>query len=397
MKQDVVGREISLGEGLMKVPERLLLAHARGKVLFVCGAGISRTAGLPDFRELVTEVYSRLDRGVYGAVTQILKQPNCAWDTICVGLTDAQIAEVGRFVAGEFDVVLGMLERRLDGLATHDSSVRGAVAKIIREAGNKPAPIHRALIRLADRGGGVAVVTTNFDLLLEKAGSPQPNTYSLAAIPRPTARPEFSGVFHIHGAMPRDQRQVGELVLSDQDFGDFYLRRRIVPDFVYDAARLYHLVLVGYSANDPPMRYLLNAVAADGIHFDDIKERYSFVGEETFNPVSLEEWRSRGITPIHYDSADNHAQLCLGLERWARLSPFSGRSAPVDSEIRRVVKQARASASEADRNIFEHLFRRADYRERLRLTNVAKGSGVDLGWLDAILRVTRERSGQSGA
>ena len=42
-----------------------------------------------------------------------------------------------------------------------------------------------------------------------------------------------------------------------------YYRYGYVPDFIYDAARLFHLVLVGYSANDPPMRYLLNAVAAD--------------------------------------------------------------------------------------------------------------------------------------
>ena len=54
-----------------------------------------------------------------------------------------------------------------------------------------------------------------------------------------------------------------DLVLTDQDFGEFYLRRRVVPDFIYDAARLYHLVLVGYSASDAPMRYLLNAEATD--------------------------------------------------------------------------------------------------------------------------------------
>ena len=87
-------------------------------------------------------------------------------------------------------------------------------------------------------------------------------------------------MFHIHGVLPPNARQASDLVITDQDFGDFYLRRRVVPDFVYDAARLYHLVLVGYSANDPPMRYLLNAVAADGFHFSDIKERFVFVGQQ---------------------------------------------------------------------------------------------------------------------
>ena len=393
MEQDVESRDIAIGDGLIKIPERLLLAHGQGKVLFVCGAGISRPAGLPDFRGLVKEVYRQLDPGVYGAISALLANPKRPWISHCTGFKDVQCAEVGRFAAGEFDVVLGMLERRLDGAATRDSQVRSTVAQIIRGAGNKPAPTHRALIRLADRGGSRALVTTNFDLLLEKAGRPRPRTHSLGAIPRPTARPDFSGVFHIHGAMPSGRSQTSDLVLSDQDFGDFYLRRRVVPDFVYDAARLFHLVLVGYSANDPPMRYLLNAVAADGIHFDDIKERFSFVGQKAPDPVALAEWRARGITPIVYDSSDRHAHLCRGLEQWAKLSPFSGRNAPVDREIRRIVRKPRTTASEADRDLFQHFFRRADSRERLRLTDVANNANADLSWLDSILRVTRERVG----
>ncbi len=73
---------------------------------------------------------------------------------------------------------------------------------------------------------------------------------------------EFNGVLHIHGALDRNPERTSDLIISDQDFGEFYLRRRIVPDLIYDAARLYNLVLVGYRANDPPMKYLLDAVAA---------------------------------------------------------------------------------------------------------------------------------------
>ena len=393
--REIDSREITLGEGLMKIPERLLLAHARGKVLFVCGAGVSKPAGLPLFGGLVKHVYRQLDVPVFDALEKLGQRPETDWRDSCLGLTEEQMAEVGRFHAGEYDVVLGMLERRLDGQATRRSRVRTEVAEILREGESRPALIHRALIRLADRGNAVSIVTTNFDRLLEKAGArlkPRPTTYSLDAIPRPTERDEFSGVFHIHGALPRNPGQASDFVITDQDFGDFYLRRRVVPDFVYDAARLYHLVLVGYSANDPPMRYLLNAVAADGIHFGDIKERFVFVGQRASDPVELAEWRARGITPVAYDSTNQHLQLLGSLQSWSRISPFRGRGAAAERAIRRIVSQKSVTASEASRDLFAHLFRRASNAERTKLARVARDAAADLGWLDMILQLARERA-----
>jgi len=60
------GRVIPLGSGLAAIPERLLLAHARGEVHFIAGAGISRSAKLPDCRGLVLKVYAQLDAALTG-------------------------------------------------------------------------------------------------------------------------------------------------------------------------------------------------------------------------------------------------------------------------------------------------------------------------------------------
>ena len=117
----------------------------------------------------------------------------------------AKKAEVERFQRGEYDVVLGMLERRLEGEASNRNPVRQEVGVILRSK-NKPALIHRALMRLADRGGAVTIITTNFDLLLENAARNMKSpvqTYALGGIPRPTLRQEFNGVLHIHGALDR--------------------------------------------------------------------------------------------------------------------------------------------------------------------------------------------------
>jgi NAD-dependent SIR2 family protein deacetylase len=386
---------IALGSGLPVIPERLLLAHARGQVLFIAGAGVSKPAGLPDFRKLVVDVYAKLDIGVHAVVTGSKDEE--VGDLS--GLTSQQIAEVRRFKRRDYDVVLGMLERRIDDKPSGTSQVRAMVAEILRTAGTKSAPMHRALMRLADRGGASTIVTTNFDLLLQSGtkGKTKLQTYALGGIPRPGRSGEFTGILHIHGALDRNSNRTSDLVVTDQDFGEFYMRRRTVPDFIYDAARLFHLVLVGYSADDPPMRYLLNAIAADGVRFDDLKERFTFVGVETPDPVVVEDWKGRGITPIAYDSKNHHKSLLDLLERWAELSAVNGKPGKVDAEVKRIVKTPRNAADESDRDLFDHLVRRGNISERVRLSGLASKAGADTGWLDAIADIASERESETSA
>ena len=240
MSSAAASRVITLGGRPVAIPERLLLAHARGEVLFIAGAGISLPAGLPDFRGLALKVYGELDPAVQATISRI---PNTAcnqWSAATSTLTSPQMAEVRRFISGDYDVVLGMLERRIDGKAHGSSRVRQTIARELRNAGAKPAAIHSALMRLADRGGTVTIVTTNFDMLLESAAKalrPAIQTYALGGIPRPGRGPDFSGVLHIHGVLDRDPARVSDFIVSDQDFGEFYLRRWVVPDLIYDAGR----------------------------------------------------------------------------------------------------------------------------------------------------------------
>ena len=390
MESNNKDRQISLGDGLPAIPERLLLAHARGEVLFICGAGISKPANLPDFRKLVLEVYQKLGDNVHHAIAGTPCDACDQREYGCTNLNPVQNAEVKRFKQKDYDVVLGMLERRLDHKAQNDSIVRKTVVEILRTGGESPASIHFALMRLADRGGTVTIVTTNFDRLLEASGKSLAypvESYALASIPRPTRRPEFAGVMHIHGVLEQKQSRISELVLSDQDLGEFYLRRRVVPDFIYDAARLFHLVLVGYSANDPPMRYLLNAVAADEIRFPDFKERFIFFGTKKNDPVAIEDWKARGITPIPYDSKDSHAVLSLTLNRWAMISPHNSRPKAIENEVKRIVKTDRFNSSDSDKNIFDHLLRRSNVSERTQLSKLISQEKADLGWLDAIVKI----------
>jgi len=346
------------------------------------GAGVSRQAGLPDFRGLVLDVYKIVDTAVHSVIAN---------GTPVQNLKHSQEAEIDRFYKKDFDVALGMLERRMERPHAK-SKVRNAVATVLLSA-VKSAPIHRAILSLSDRGGTTAVVTTNFELLLQHAARTlrqKVATYSLGGIPRPGRTESFAGILHIHGALEASPASSSELVLTDQDFGEYYLRRRVVPDFIYDAARLFNLVLVGYSADDPPMRYLLNAVAADGTRFDDIKERFIFWGESAPDPVAIEDWKARGITPIAYDSVNDHAVLLATLQRWAELSAINGNQNRIDAEIKRIVKTKRGISTDADSDLFDHLIRRSNPSERIRLSALASRHNADIDWLTAIIAISKE-------
>ncbi len=137
------------------------------------------------------------------------------------------------------------------------------------------------------------------------------------------------------------------------------------------------------------MRYLLNAVAADRERFSDLKERFVFVGFENDDPIELEDWKARGLTPIQYDIQDgSHVQLEKSLRMWAELSAINGSRRRVYSEVRKITRINRIHVSQKDHDLFDHFLRRSNNNERRHLTQLVSEQKSDIGWLDAIMDVS---------
>jgi hypothetical protein len=382
-------RNICLGKGLSSIPIGLLRAQSEGKVLFIVGAGVSKLSGLPLFKGLVQQVYQGLDPAVY----EVIKDCSCKhpFDKLDYPLLQpSQLVEVKAFCEDEFDLALGLLERRMLSYDKKINLMRSEVVKILRENKAKPSDIHKSIIKLSDRGRGLAVVTTNFDLLLEESTKnlniPQ-TTYSVGEIMRPSARPEFSGILHIHGSIEEDRRKYSDLILTDEDFGQHYLRARSISDFIYDASRIYSLVFVGYGVNDPPMKYLLSAVAADHERFLDLKPRYLFIPTNSFDQVELEYWKGKGINPIYYETdkdRQDHSALELTFNRWAALSDRKGQSDLHIRELKRIVRNNPSEASEADKDCFELIFDLSPHSKRLDYIEEIAKVGASFKWLDIV-------------
>ena len=155
-------KEISLGQGLPQIPERLLLAHSQGQVLFVVGAGVSVPSGLPGFEKLVVNTMLKVDPALGSAMDTLdRKTIPVSYDaTLFDALNDAQKAEFRRFEKEEYDVVLGMVERRLDVVTNNNSRVREAIRTVLSGKSYKHNDLHRFLLKLSDRGGSTSIVST---------------------------------------------------------------------------------------------------------------------------------------------------------------------------------------------------------------------------------------------
>jgi hypothetical protein len=89
---------------------------------------------------------------------------------------------------------------------------------------------------------------------------------------------------------------------------------------VYDLVRAYVVVLVGYQADDPPMRYLLEALEADRERYPDLQIVYAFApcsrGKED---MTRARWEAKGVEPILYATNDgDHSALYQTLREWRR-------------------------------------------------------------------------------
>ena len=286
------------------IPDALLQAHEDGRVVFFCGAGISYPAGLPGFKGLVDEIY-RL-----------------------VGTTCDPV-EQDAYSRNQFDATLDLLERRLPGQRL---AVRTALAKALKPKLRRKGATdtHAALLQLArNRDGVLRLVTTNFDRIFEKVSkrNKRPvNAFTAPMLPIPK-NSRWNGLVYLHGLLPErggvNDDAMHRLVLTSGDFGLAYLTERWAARFVSELFRNYVVCFVGYSINDPVLRYMMDALAADRMLGEVTPQAYAFgdyrPGEEKAKTI---EWEAKGVVPILYEVAiesHNHSPLHHTLKVWAEI------------------------------------------------------------------------------
>lgn len=272
------------------LPSNLMNLLQDDRLVLFCGAGISRPAGLPDFKTLVDDVYQRLGQQH----------------------TDV---EQEAFKAKFYDRVLGLLEARVIS-----GGVRHAVMDRLAAPPDADVSMQRSLLRLARlRSGGLRLVTTNFDNLFEHAAETPLNFDAAPRLPTPKER--WRTLVYLHGRIDRSSDPNGmELVVTAADFGTAYLVEGWASRFVTELFRRYAVLFVGYSVDDPVMRYLVDAVAAERVRGESFGQAFAFAAHGASDRQAIETaWRAKGVEPVLYHDRDYHFLLRQTLEEWARL------------------------------------------------------------------------------
>ncbi len=298
------------------IPHELLLARDQGRVIFFCGAGVSRArANLPDFYGLARTVINRLGAEDSSPASRLIKE---AYEI------DQRLGMQGIISA---DRVFGLLEREFQS-----EDIRAAVASALKPALDADLSAHRTLVDLATtREGALQLVTTNFDRLFEDCGGAH-RTWHPPSLPDPSRSQDMNGVIYLHGRANADYSGAdGDgFVLSSAEFGRAYLADGWATSFIREIVQRYIVVFVGYAADDPPVHYLLEALHRSS---RGTPNAYAFQADDRLEAAGT--WRHRGVHALSYQVDVGHTALWRTLEAW------SSRAIDPDKWIEEIVEKAK--------------------------------------------------------
>ena len=289
------------------IPNQLLEQLSIGNVVFFCGAGISLRAGLPDFSELTKKLIQKLG---------------------------AEKAEKALASNENYDLIFNKLIEKFGS-----KEIGTQMYQLLRTPRKPYLDYHRIILDLSKNAAGIPqIVTTNFDLLFEKVHNKLPK-FIPPFLPNLSLNGLVEGIVYLHGRLQKPDNQTKtNYVISSADFGRAYLAEGWAARFVKQLRERYTIVLVGYSANDPPMRYLLEGLHSQE-HINYKFPIYTFacgtIGE------AEEEWRDTGVTPIIYDKVDSHHS---GL--WDSLSAWTDASRDLNKWHDKIITLAQQRPSE---------------------------------------------------
>lgn len=286
------------------IPDDLIFARNNGQVVFFCGAGVSVPAKMPSFLALTKDVMVRLGVSSYSSASLGLHKT-------AVDLACSDACPPGYKLPFSLDQTFYLLQQEYGA-----DIVEKEVLRSLKLTSGVFVENHKTILRLARNAHKEPqVVTTNFDLIFEKTGI-KVRTHISPNLPDLGSGQALDGVVYLHGRWHDTSPSAlssRSLIISSADFGRAYLADGWASRFIKQLTDKYVIVLLGYSAEDPPVRYLL-----EGLHAKNgsgTPRIYAF--DRGTQEAVDQNWRHRGVTGIAFPEFEN---LWSSLEAWASFS-----------------------------------------------------------------------------
>lgn len=279
-----------------QIPSTLLHARDEGRVVFLCGAGVSESkARLPNFRELAKKVINDLGIEPGSKARRLLDA------TYFPPHDDPDFGP-------QLDQVFDQLESEVARELIHEKIAEG-----LKVTNNTDHSCHSTILRLS-RGNRnqPQLITTNFDHLFEQA-EPTLKIHIPPSLPSLRNFEDLEGIVYLHGRLTKETAKTSQnIIVSGADFGRAYLAEMWATKFLIEVLQHHHLVFVGYSANDPVMRYLLQGIRTSINHTPH--PIYAFL--EASDHEQILRLKDRGVIPLTFLDKTFSA-LWETLDRWA--------------------------------------------------------------------------------
>lgn len=292
------------------IPDNLLDQCDNGRTVFFCGAGVSRYTDDPEIK-----LPNFLDLALFVADILAPKRSDTI-DAITMMKRAKELKQTDKQEIIPLDQVFLMFQEEF-GKGNVDNAV--AEKLLVRNLSKKNPTRHKHIAKISQNNEGIPqIVTTNFDVLFEQAIYPRN-----IRVDYPPFLPDLSfdapvaGITYLHGRVAQKTRHIpkemtleNDFILSTSDLGKAYLSEAWATNFVRHLVSKHTVVFIGYSAEDPPIKYLLMGMSDD--KNADRSNLYAFDSEESDSKI--DEWEKKGIKPIF---CSNYNVLWDTIERWA--------------------------------------------------------------------------------
>lgn len=275
------------------IPDDLLMQRDRGKVVLICGAGVSVPSGMPDFVCLTKHVIDYFDPPENSKIRKAFKP----------------------WLRSDCETIKTTLDHIFDCLYDEysDKEVHRVVTERLSADNDVDSSKHRLLLEISSNvERKPRIVTTNFDRLFERTNQfPEKEIFYYPRLPDIQINTPIAGITYLHGRLKEPEEAQYNYVLSRGEFGHAYLSGGLATRFICQLVKSYTVVFIGYKAEDPPMEYLLQGLRRE----DAYKSAGLYAFDKGQHTEVAAKWVGKGVEVISYK---DHDVLWETIEAWAK-------------------------------------------------------------------------------